>query len=168
MASRKLPRVVKAFNLYIDGDGYAGRADSITLPALTFVKEDHRAGGMDAPKGIELGMEKLVLSMVVSDLDPRILGRLGVDGLPLVARGSVQEQGQEAEAVNITMRGDFSSLEFGNWKPGTKTALTITADLDYFRYRQNDVEYAEIDVVNMVRSIFGVDQLARHRANIGL
>lgn len=168
MATRKLPRVLKAFNLYIDGEGYAGRADAITLPPLTFVKEDHRAGGMDAPKGIELGMEKLVLSMVVSDLDPRILGRLGVDGLPLVARGSVQEQGHEAEAVNVTMKGDWQGLEFGEWRPGSKSTLTLTADLDYFRYRQNDVEYVEIDVVNMVRSIFGVDQLARHRANIGL
>jgi len=39
---------------------------------------------------------------------------------------------------------------------------------NYFRYRQKDVEYAEIDLLNMVQKIGGIDQLADDRSNIGL
>ncbi|WP_412057196.1 phage major tail tube protein [Bartonella sp. DGB2] len=45
---------------------------------------------------------------------------------------------------------------------------TIDYTLSYFRYEQDNVEYAEIDIVNMIQRIGGVDQLAAHRTNIGL
>ena len=34
---------------FVDGRGYAGRVDEITLPKLTIKTEKHRAGGMDVP-----------------------------------------------------------------------------------------------------------------------
>ncbi|TIU89165.1 MAG: phage tail protein, partial [Mesorhizobium sp.] len=68
-----LPRQLKAFNLYFDGDSYAGRCNSITLPAITLLMEEHRAGGMDAPKKLELGMEAMTASIILSDYDPRII-----------------------------------------------------------------------------------------------
>lgn len=168
MASIALPRQLKAFNLYIDGESYAGKADTITLPPLNFVVEAHRAGGMDGSKEIELGMEAMSVSMVVSDYDPRLAALMGTDGVAIVARGSVQAQGAAAEPVVINMRGLFKGLEFAAWQGGAKSTKTITAALDYFRYRQNDQEVCEIDLINMVRRFGGVDQLEAHRANIGL
>lgn len=164
----QLPRVLKHFNAYVDGRGYAGRVDAATLPAINLVKEDHRAGGMDGVKRIELGMEALQLSLTFAEIDPAILGLLGVEGVPLTLRGSVQAQGGRSESVVVSMRGEWAGLEFGEWKPGTKTTNPLTVDIDYFRYVQDDVVWVEIDTVNMVRIINGVDQLAVHRANIGL
>jgi uncharacterized protein len=40
--------------------------------------------------------------------------------------------------------------------------------LRYYREVHGGVDVNEIDVVNMVRKVRGVDQLAEHRANIGL
>lgn len=163
-----LPRVIKNFNIYIDGSGWAGRADAITLPAINFVTEDHRAGGMDAPKGLELGMEKLTTSMVLADWDPTVIGLLGTDGVNITARAAAQRQGANPEAIIVNMRGMWQGFEFGEWRTGTKSTKTITADLDYFRYRQNEIEYAEIDVVNMIRVINGNDQLSAQRAALGM
>ncbi|RWC28170.1 MAG: phage major tail tube protein [Mesorhizobium sp.] len=163
-----LPRQLKAFNLYFDGDSYAGRCDSITLPAITLLMEEHRAGGMDAPKKLELGMEAMTASIILSDYDPRIISLIGVDNVPLTARGALQAQGKNAEAVVVNMRGMLAVTEFSEWKPGTKSTKTLTYELDYFRYRQADVEYMEIDIINMVRRIGGVDQLATQRNAIGL
>lgn len=164
----QLPRVLKHFNAYIDGRGYAGRCDAATLPAITLMKEDHRAAGMDGVKRIELGMEALQLSLTFSEIDPAILGLLGSEGVQLTLRGSVQSQGGRAEAVVVSMRGEWSGLEFGEWKPGAKTTNPLTVDVDYFRYVQDEVEWMEIDVVNMVRRVNGIDQLAAHRTNIGV
>ncbi|RWF64955.1 phage major tail tube protein [Mesorhizobium sp.] len=163
-----LPRQLKAFNLYFDGNSYAGRCDSITLPKIALTTEDHRAGGMDAPKKLELGMEALTASITLSDYDPAIISLIGLDGIALVARGAVQRQGAAAEAVVVNMRGMLTETEFSEWKPGGKSTKTLTYELDYFRYRQVDVEYVEIDIINMVRKIGGVDQLATQRAAIGL
>jgi P2 family phage contractile tail tube protein len=163
-----LPRQVKAFNSYINGNSYAGRADTVTLPALALTTEDHRAGGMDAPIKLELGMEAMTASIVLSDYAPEIIGLIGVAETPLVFRGAVQSQGKNAEPVVINMRGMLSQAEFSEWAPGTKSTKTLTFELSYFRFRQNDVELAEIDIINMVRTIGGVDQLASLRNAIGL
>jgi len=163
----RLPRLLKHFNLYIDGEDYAGRADAITPPNMAFTMEDHRAGGMDGVKRLEMGMEAMTSTLIISDATPALIGLMGRDGVPIVARGSVQAQGQRAEPVVLNMRGFFSGLEWAEWRGATKSTQTMTAELDYFRYRQVDVEYCEIDIINMVRRFGGVDQLAEHRTNIG-
>lgn len=163
----QLPRQLKAFNLYYDGVDYAGRCDSITLPSLTFLMEDHRAGGMDGTKKLEMGMEAMTCSLIMADYDPRLMSLVGVDGVALTARGALQAQGKAAEPVVINMRGMLATAEFSEWKPGTKSTKTLTYELDYFRYRQAEVEYVEIDIINMVRRFGGIDQLASQRAAIG-
>ncbi|MGO8269277.1 phage major tail tube protein [Rhizobium ruizarguesonis] len=167
MASQ-LPRQVKAFNSYINGTSYAGRADTVTLPSLALMLEDHRAGGMDAPIKLELGMEAMTALVTLSDYSPDIIGLVGKPETPLVFRGAVQAQGGNAEAVVINMRGMLGTTEFSEWSPGTKSTKALTFELSYFRFRQNDVELAEIDIINMVRKFGGIDQLAGLRAAIGL
>ena len=63
----ELPRVLKNMNLFVDGRGYAGRIDEIQLPKLTLKTEEHRAGGMDLPVEIDLGMEKLEAELTIAD-----------------------------------------------------------------------------------------------------
>lgn len=168
MALSSLPRAVKNFNVYFDGESYAGRCDNAILPNLTAVVESHRAGGMNQPVEIELGTELMTMSWVLSDYDPRVLSYFSKQDVPVTLRGSVQAQGQRPEPVIINMRGLHKGIEFSQWQGGTKTTQTITTSLTYYRYRQNDVEYCEIDVLNMVQRIGGTDQLADHRTNIGL
>jgi P2 family phage contractile tail tube protein len=164
----QLPRQLKAFNLYYDGESFAGRCDTLTLPPMAFVTEEHRAGGMDAPVELEMGMEAMVASFVLSDYSPRLMSLLGQAEIPLVARGAVQSQGKAAESVVVNMRGMLKNQEAAEWAPGTKSTNTFTYSLSYFRFRQNDVELAEIDIINMVRNFGGVDQLASLRAAIGV
>ena len=167
MAIAQLPRVLKAFNTYIDGESYAGRADTLTLPALALALESHRAAGMDAPISLDMGMEEMTSTIVLSDYSERIIPLIGRPDIPLVFRGAAQAQGQNAVPVVVNMRGMLSSLEFSEWAPGTKSTKTLTYSLTYFRFRQNDVELAEIDIINMVRRIGGTDQLASQRAALG-
>ena len=54
--------VLKNMNLFVDGRGYAGVVDELTPPKLTMKTEEHRAGGMDAPVELDMGMEKLEAS----------------------------------------------------------------------------------------------------------
>lgn len=51
--------ILKNFNLFVDGRGYAGNVSEYTPPNLAVQTEDHRAGGMDAPIALDMGMEGL-------------------------------------------------------------------------------------------------------------
>ncbi len=53
-----ISKILKNFNVTVDGCGYAGRINKIILPTLTIQTEEHRAVGMDTPIDIDLDMEK--------------------------------------------------------------------------------------------------------------
>lgn len=168
----QLPRVLKNLNLFIDGRGHAGHVDEITLPKLSVKAEEHRAGGMDMPVELDMGLEKLECTFKLSDFNPdvfRSFGLLDGMGVPVVIRGATQAQGStQVQAVVLTLRGGFKAIEAGTWKPGDKNALTITASLTYYKLTVDGEELVEIDAVNMIRRVDGIDHLEAQRNAIGL
>jgi P2 family phage contractile tail tube protein len=165
-----LPRHLRNFNVMIDGFGFAGRADEVTLPTLSLATEEHRAGGMDAPVDVDMGMELMELSVVLSDYDESVISGFGLlgPGVPITLRGAIQRQGEQAQAVVIKMLGGMKSREVGAFAVGGKQTTTLTYSLRKYSESINGVEYVNIDIENMVRVINGVDQLASQRAAIGL
>ena len=168
----KLPRILKNANLFIDGTGYAGRIDEITLPKLDANTEEHRAGGMDAPIQVDMGMEGMEATFVLSDFDENIYMQFGMlenNEIPCTVRGSIQAQGTgEAQPVVANLRGGWKTLDPGTWKPGDKNTLTVTMPLRYFKLQINGTEVAEIDIPKMIRTINGTDQLAQQRGHLGI
>ena len=61
-----LPKVLKNFNLFIDGRGYAGRVDEISLPKLTIHTEDYQLGGLDTALAMDMGKVLIQASIGVS------------------------------------------------------------------------------------------------------
>lgn len=163
----QLPRVLKNLNLFIDGQGHAGHVDEVTLPTLGLLTEDHRAGGMDAALEIELGMQKLEGTCILSDFHPDVFRMFGRPDVPVTIRGAMQAQGGEVIAVSVMLRGLFRSLEGGSWKPGQKGTLTVAIAASYYKLSYGGDDLVEIDVLNMVRIVGGIDQLAEQRAAIG-
>jgi P2 family phage contractile tail tube protein len=66
------------------------------------------------------------------------------------------------------MSGIIKSVEPGAWKAGEKSTLTFTVALRAYKYEQNGVTIDEIDVINFVRKVGGVDRLAAQRNAIGI
>ena len=102
--SIKMPKVLKNMNLFIDGRGYAGRVDEIELPKLALKTEEHRAGGMDVPLEIDLGMEKLEATLTLSDYDPelfKLYGMVANDSVAITIRGAIQAQGETKTASRL-------------------------------------------------------------------
>lgn len=163
--------VLKNLNLFVDGRGYAGQLDEYTAPELTLVTEDYRAGGMDAPVALDMGMEALEASFSLIAYDAEILAQFGLaegQSVPLTARGALESYDGTIKAVVHQMRGKITSISSGAWAPGTKPALSVTVRLDYYKNTINGRTVNEIDVVNMKRIINGVDRLAAVRQAIGI
>ncbi|WP_425383684.1 phage major tail tube protein [Wolbachia endosymbiont (group A) of Microdon myrmicae] len=167
-----LPKILKNFNVFVDGRGYAGKIDEITLPKLTIKTEEYRAGSMDIPINIDMGMEKLEADFTFSEYDTelfRLFGLINGNSVSLTLRGGMQGSGSnDIEAVIINLRGIFKEFDFGNWKPAEKATLKCTVAAHYYKLTIGSNELIEIDAENMIRKINGVDQMALLQTILGI
>ena len=163
--------ILKNFNLYVDGRGFAGVVDELQLPTLGLVVEDFRAGGMDASVAVEMGQEKLEASFVLSGYEENVLNLWGIGQgttVPLVARGALESLDGAVTPVVVYMNGTIRSMEPGAWTAGEKSTISFTMDLRSYKYTQAGRTINDIDVPNMVRIVNGTDRLAAQRNAIGI
>ena len=167
-----LPKILRNFNVFVDGRGYAGKIDEITLPKLTIKTEEYRSGGMDLPVSIDMGMEKLEADFTFAEYDSelfRLFGLIDGNSVALTLRGGMQGSGSNnIEAVVINLRGIFKEFDFGSWKPAEKATLKCSVAAHYYKLTISGQELIEIDAENMVRRINGIDQLALLQTVLGI
>ena len=165
-----IPKILKNFNAFVDGRGYAGRVDEITLPKLTIKTEKHRAGGMDVPVEIDMGMARVEAELTFAEYDVelfRLFGLIDGNAVSLTLRGAIQADG-EAEPIVVNLRGSFREVDAGTWKAGDKPTLKCMVAVRYYRLTINGDSVIEIDAENMIRIIGGEDQMATIRQAIGI
>lgn len=161
----------KNFNLFVDGRGYAGQVDEFNAPKLTLQTEEFRAGGMDMPVDVTMGMEKLTCDFSLKAYDRDVLANFGVmegTSIPLVAREALESFDGTVTQVVHTMRGKITELDPGTSKPGEIPLLKLTLSLTYYKMQHGDRVVHEIDAENMIRIINGVDALAAIRGALGM
>lgn len=164
----QLPRHLRNMNLFVDGVGTAGFIESLTTPNLALKMEEHRAGGLDMPAEIDMGMEKLEASFSLSDPAESVVKVFAKPGIQMIARSAFQRDGENAVGAIVTMTGTVKQLEFGEYKSGEKAVHNYTATLLYYKLAIDGADLVEIDVVNMIRKINGTDMLASIRQQIGV
>jgi P2 family phage contractile tail tube protein len=165
-----IPRILKNFNMFVQGNGFAGVVDEIELPKLSIHVEDHRAGGMDAPAGIDMGMEKIECNFSLAEPNPNVLVQFG-----LINGRSVVAQFRAAAADDLTVvpyvidvTGMYTELDSGTLKAGDKTQLKATLQARFYRLSLEGAVIIEIDIENMTRIINGDDQMDGIRAALNM
>ncbi len=163
-----IAKLRKEINLFIDGRGYAGRVTEFDPPKLLVKTEEHRAGGMDAPLEIDMGLEKLECMLTLADADAlRLFGLIG-DAKGVTLRGAQQGRDGTLEALVYQPRGRFRETDAGAWKAGEASPLKLTDALEYYKLEVGGETIHEIDVVNTLRVIDGTDQMEAMRQALGL
>jgi P2 family phage contractile tail tube protein len=162
--------ILKNFNLFIEGFGYAGNIDELQLPALKLKAEDHRAGGMDAPIKIDLGMEALETTFSLTKLDSLAQSMLGqtLKKISLTFRGATQDDNGTVHQTVVKCTGKCTSYEPDAWKAGEIPKYKYTIACSYYHHANDGFPVHIIDVVNCIRIIGGIDQLSGMRDAIGL
>jgi hypothetical protein len=159
------------FNIFVDGQGMAGESKDFNAPALALTTEDVRAGGMDLPVAIEMGMEKLTASFSLISYKRQALALFGVavgQVVPFVVRELLQSQDGTKTGVVHTMRGKINKMDPGTSEPGKLEPLKFELDLNYYKLEHGGVVIHEIDAINMKRIVNGTDVLADNRAILGM
>ena len=163
--------VRKNFNAFIDGKGYAGQVEEFNAPKLTLKTEDFRGGGMDLPVEIEFGQEKMEADVTLLSYDRAALGRWGLGqgtSVPFTVREELQSHDGTVTGVVHNMRGTMREIDPGTSKAGEKSTMKIAFALSYYKLTHGGVVVHEIDAINMVRIVNGVDVKAASRAALGI
>jgi P2 family phage contractile tail tube protein len=166
-----LPKILRNFSLYVDGIGYAGKVTEATPPTLTVKTDEFRAGGMDAPVEIDMGMEPLNLSFILAEYSDSLLRQFGLldqNAVQVALRGAMVDNGTAATSVVVNGTGHFKEFDPGNFVAGDNTEAKFNMGLRYYKMTIGGDVIHEIDVENMVRIINGEDQLASIRTAIGI
>lgn len=167
----QIPRVLKNFSLFVDGRGLAGTVSTLTLPTITTKMEEFRGGGMDAPVEIDMGMEILETSFELFDYEENVLSLYGLangSATQVTARGALRRDGDAAVPMVVNMTGVIKEMDPGDWQAGEQTSMTCSMALRYLKITIGGREVIEVDKVNMIRRINGVDQLETIRQAIGV
>lgn len=165
-----IPKILKNFNLFVDGRGYVGRCEEVTPPKLTIKTEEFRGGGLDTPVMMDMGMEKLEASFTLVEYDSDVLKQFGlIDGnsVQLTLRGAMQDD-QNTSSIVINLHGRYTEMDMGKFSAGEKATLACTLSARYYSLQIDNATLIEIDVDNMTRVIDGNDQLQAVRDAIGM
>lgn len=161
----------KNLNLFVDGRGYAGQVESVSVPKLQLKTEDFRGGGMNMPIELTLGMEKLEGSFVLVSYDRDVLSLFGVtegNTVPFVVREALESYDGTITPAVHTMRGKIKEIDSGESKPDTIPKLTVHMALNYYKLVHGTTTVHEIDAINMIQVVNGTDTLTAMRSALGM
>ncbi|QMV75016.1 phage major tail tube protein [Comamonas piscis] len=163
-----LPRKLKNFAVFKDGVSYLGEVPAVTLPVLTRKMDDYQAGGMGGPVKQDFGMEALSMEYKMggwADGSHSGFGSGIHDGTMLRFAGALDSEGTgQVDVVEVVARGRISEIDKGEAKVGEATEHTYKMELSYYKEVLNGQTLVEIDFVNMIENIDGVDNMAAVRA----
>ncbi|KOX66784.1 phage tail protein [Pseudomonas psychrophila] len=166
-----IPQTLFNTNMFIAGQSLQGDVPSLSLPKVTVKTEEYRGGGMDAPVAMDMGLEKLESSFSTNGIRREVLKYFGAfdqTGFDASFRGAFKGQKGAVTAVVATLRGGLREVDPGEWSAGSKAEFKYAVDVTYYKLEIDGRVMFEIDPINCVRVIDGVDQLADVRNALGL
>ncbi|MGE4323544.1 MAG: phage major tail tube protein [Sphingobium sp.] len=159
-----LPRTLVNINAYADGMGYLGVVSEFEQPKLTLATEDFRGGGMIGAAKLDKGLEPLEATLTLGGHEKALIRKFGttdVEGVRLRLVAAYRaDDGSPAQAVEIYAGGRFTEIDMGKDKPGDATEHKYTAALTYYRRVVDGRTEVEIDIIQGVFMVDGVDRYA--------
>jgi len=166
-----IPQVLTQCVAFIDGVSLSGDVPSLTLPKLTQKTNDYQGGGMSAPIELATGLDKLEAAFTTNGVRRESLKYFGLadqTACNVVFRASFRGLKGAITPVVVTMRGGIKEVDMGDWKPAGEAEIKHALKLVYYKLEIDGRVMYEIDPINMIQVVDGVDQLAAERSALGL
>lgn len=159
-------------NYFVDGRGYAGRIKEVTLPVIKPKVMSYNAGGMAAEIDVPMGrFEKLEAEATLMCFDDSVLKTMRIlpgSQFAHTARGAMVSDDGTKKPVIVSMRGILLEADMGTWTPGEEMPVKLKMSLRYYKLQINGNVIYEIDPVNYIAIVDGVDQLETTRQHLAI
>lgn len=164
--AKNIPDKINDFNVYEDGDKLIGIGEEVTLPDIEMMSESVivPGGEVDSPTigQFASGQVEIPFQSLTQDtfdlLNP-------LKSVNITLRASQQEMDGNGDVVftgiRAVFRGRPKTLTAGSIKKGSGTGTSIAIEWTYYLLEINSKKVVEIDKLNSVFKINGVDILAR-------
>lgn len=167
-------RVTNA-NVYLTGTGsLLGRAEEVNLPDIKAKMSEHKAlgmvGALELPSGLDKMEMKIKWNSIYADTAKKFNDITTARQLQI--RTSVEtytSAGRTEQAparVSVTVLP--KNIPLGNFKQHDNVELEQMFTVTYVKVEVNNEPIVEIDVLNNIYKVDGVDLLAAYRANLGI
>ena len=172
MSKIKINRLTNA-NIYMDGNNLLGRAEEIQLPQIKHKMADHKALGMVGSAEFFAGIDKLECKIKWNSLYTEVLKKAANPfvAVQIQARASLEtynNMGKLAEVPAIAyISGTFKEFPLGTLKPQENAEYETTMSVNYAKLIVAGEEIFEIDVLENIYKVDGVDVLTTFRLNTG-
>jgi len=165
------PFKLKQMDMLLDGLGHLAETEEVTIPKLVLKTEDWRGGGMLGQVPIDMGLDKLEFEFSMGGLIQAALAQFGTTALAgALVRfvGAYQEdQTGTVKTIEVVCMGRYTEIDFGHDKAGDNTDHKYKMACSYYRLIVDGVDWIEIDLINMIFIVMGVDRYADIRAALG-
>lgn len=167
-----LPRQLKNFNTFVDGDSFLGEMSEVNLGKIAEKVESIRTAGLLGEIDTAMGLDKFEIEMKSAGLADRLLtkfGRVGVASTLLRFVGAYQEDVEGGVMPGeLVVRGRIPEIDPGTAKVGDKTEWSAKMTCTYVKWSLGGRELIRIDWLNAVYIVDGEDRYAQIRAAMGL
>ena len=161
----QIPERLVNYMAYDEDDNMLGTVD-VTLPDLAYITETISgagiAGSYDSPT---VGhFQSLGIGLNFRALDEKVLAMLGPNMGLITCRGSIQfldavSRKQVKKQVKIVTDAFPKGVNLGTLNPATAMGTTTTHEVTYIKVYLDNREFIEIDKINFICRINGVDYL---------
>lgn len=167
-----LPRILKNFDTYVDGNNFIGQIPEVALGKLAEKVESYRGGGMLGEVDVSMGLDKMEVEIKAGGPIRELLaqfGRVGIGATVFRFVGAYQEDvAGGAQAGELVVRGRMPEIDPGNAKVGDKGEWSHKITASYVKWTLGGRKLIEIDWMNCIYVVDGVDRYAEIRAAMGM
>ena len=160
-------------NIYMDGVNLLGRAEEVQLPQIKHKMAEHKALGMVGSTEFFAGIDKLECKIKWNALYPNVLKTCAnpFTAVMLQVRANLETYngtGRIAEVpATALLIGTFKEVPMGYIKPQDNADYETNMAVTYAKLVVDGREIFEIDALQNIYKVGGVDMLSTFRRNVG-
>lgn len=173
ISNNYIPEKINDYNVYLDGDKMIGVAASATLPEVNMKTSTVAGvgvnGELDSPTiGQFESMEQEIQFNTLYSSAMDMLNPLSVVNLTFRAAQQVYDKtgGYSFKGLRVVEMGRVKKMNPGKIEKGEAMEATVTMELTYLLIEVDGEQLVEIDKLNGVYKVKGVDMLAGVRSLI--
>nr|WP_314269824.1 phage major tail tube protein [uncultured Kingella sp.] len=166
-----LPRILKGFNAFINGEDKYGIVVDISRPKISRKTEDYTPGGSMTEITAAHGFDKLEMEITAKGYEADILKSMSstIGGTLIRYQGALQrEDGAEYQILKGEARGRINEADPGSDKQGDGGEHKFKIALVFWKETLDGENIVEIDVFGNKAVFGGKDERAGLRRALGL